>query len=96
LPPSYPLLSCATKVGITAGEAKNPTKSVPRAIKNTFWRIIFFYIVTIFLLGMCIPSNDPDLVSDDDSAATASFTIVFKLAGIEAGAHVINAIILTR
>lgn len=83
-------------MGITAGEAKNPTKSVPRAIRNTFYRIIFFYIITIFLLGMCVPSNDPDLMNDDGSAATASFTIVFKLAGIEVGAHVVNAVVLTR
>ncbi|KAI9248287.1 amino acid permease-domain-containing protein [Phascolomyces articulosus] len=81
-------------VGITAGEAKNPTKTVPRAIRNTFWRIIFFYIVTIFLLGITIPSNNPNLLSDDDSAATASFTLVFEKGGIDAGAHVINAIIL--
>ncbi|KAI8146777.1 amino acid permease/ SLC12A domain-containing protein [Fennellomyces sp. T-0311] len=82
-------------VGITAGEAKNPTKTVPRAIRNTFWRIVFFYIVTIFLLGITLPSTNPDLLNNDESAGTAAFTLVFKLAGIEAGAHVINAIILT-
>ncbi|KAL0090650.1 amino acid permease-domain-containing protein [Phycomyces blakesleeanus] len=82
-------------VGITAGEAKNPTKTVPRAIRNTFWRIIIFYICTIFLLGICIPNDYPDLTGGDGSSATASFTIVFKLAGIEAGADVINAVILT-
>ncbi|KAI8877554.1 hypothetical protein K501DRAFT_260167 [Backusella circina FSU 941] len=82
-------------VGITAGEAKNPTKTVPRAIKNTFWRIIFFYIATIFLLGMCVPYDDPRLSSSDDSAATASFTLVFTLGGIDAGAHVINAVTLS-
>jgi amino acid permease len=70
-------------VGITAGEAKNPTKTVPRAIKNTFWRILIFYVATIFLLGMCVPYNNPDLVSTESNAATASFTLVFKLAGIE-------------
>ena len=83
-------------VGITAGEAKNPTKTVPRAIRNTFWRIVFFYIVTIFLLGITLSSDNPALLNTDDSAGTAAFTLVFKLGGIEAGAHVINAIILTR
>ncbi|KAI9305031.1 amino acid permease/ SLC12A domain-containing protein [Cunninghamella echinulata] len=82
-------------VGITAGEAKNPSKTVPRAIRNVFWRIIVFYIVTIFLIGLCIPSDDPNLTNETGDAATASFTLVFQLAGIEAGAHVINAIILT-
>ncbi|KAG1105780.1 hypothetical protein G6F42_016924 [Rhizopus arrhizus] len=82
-------------VGITAGEAKNPTKTVPRAIRNTFWRIIIFYICTILLIGMCIPYDNPDLQNPDGGPGTASFTVVFKLAGIEAGAHVINAIVLT-
>ncbi|KAI7848642.1 amino acid permease/ SLC12A domain-containing protein [Circinella umbellata] len=82
-------------VGITAGEAKNPTKTVPRAIRNTFWRILFFYIVTIFLLGLTLPSDNPKLLNTDDSAGTASFTLVFEKGGIDAGAHVINAIILT-
>jgi amino acid permease len=81
-------------VGITAAEAKNPTKTVPRAIRNTFWRIIFFYIITIFLLGMCLPYNNPDLANESGDPGTASFTLVFSLAGIEAGAHVINAVIL--
>ncbi|KAG2203612.1 hypothetical protein INT47_011706 [Mucor saturninus] len=81
-------------VGITAAEAKNPTKTVPRAIRNTFWRIIFFYILTIFLLGMCLPFDNPDLANPDGDPGTASFTLVFTLAGIEAGAHVINAVIL--
>ncbi|KAI7893605.1 amino acid permease/ SLC12A domain-containing protein [Mucor mucedo] len=82
-------------VGITAGEAKNPTKTVPRAIRNTFWRIIIFYICTILLLRMCIPFDDNDLQTADGGPGTASFTLVFKLAGIAAGADVINAIVLT-
>ncbi|KAI8095505.1 amino acid permease/ SLC12A domain-containing protein [Thamnidium elegans] len=81
-------------VGITAAEAKNPTKTVPRAIRNTFWRIIFFYIITIFLLGMCLPWTDPKLANEDGDPGTASFTLVFLLAGIDVGAHIINAVIL--
>ncbi|CAO3654459.1 unnamed protein product [Mucor hiemalis] len=82
-------------VGITAGEAKNPTKTVPRAIRNTFWRIIIFYVLTILLIGMCIPYDNEDLENPDGGPGTASFTLVFKLAGISAGADVINAIVLT-
>ncbi|KAI9271489.1 amino acid permease/ SLC12A domain-containing protein [Phascolomyces articulosus] len=80
-------------VGVTAGEAKNPTKTIPRAIRNTFYRIVFFYICTIFLIGLCIPYNDARLSAGDDST-TASFTLVFELAGINGGAHFVNTIIL--
>lgn len=31
-------------VGVTVGEAQNPRKVIPRAIKLTFWRIVVFYI----------------------------------------------------
>ncbi|KAI7868638.1 amino acid permease/ SLC12A domain-containing protein [Spinellus fusiger] len=82
-------------VGVTAGEAKNPAKTIPKAIRNTFWRIIFFYIITIFLLGLCIPSTDPNLLNSAEDSATASFTLVFTLGGIDAGAHIINAVVLS-
>ncbi|KAI8887782.1 hypothetical protein K501DRAFT_174821 [Backusella circina FSU 941] len=82
-------------VGTAAGEAKNPTKSIPRAIRSVFWRILVFYIATILLISMCIPSTDPRLSFSDSDSATASFTLVFEQAGIKAGAHVINAAVLT-
>ncbi|KAI9498160.1 amino acid permease/ SLC12A domain-containing protein [Zychaea mexicana] len=81
-------------VGVTAGEAKNPTKTLPRAIRNTFYRIVFFYIVTIFLIGLCVPADNPNLSAGDESATTASFTLIFELAGINGGAHFVNAVIL--
>jgi len=37
-------------VGVTVGEAQNPRVTVPRAIRLTFYRIVFFYIVSVFLL----------------------------------------------
>ncbi|ORX60720.1 hypothetical protein DM01DRAFT_319626 [Hesseltinella vesiculosa] len=81
-------------VGITAGEASNPVKAVPRAIKNTFWRILVFYVLTILLIGMCIPYDNQDMANSDGSPSTSPFTLVFKLAGVDAGVHVVNAIVL--
>ncbi|KAG1429548.1 hypothetical protein G6F57_023120 [Rhizopus arrhizus] len=43
---------------------------------------------------MCIPYTNPDLANADGDPGTASFTIVFTLAGIEVGAHIINVVIL--
>ncbi|ORZ22949.1 amino acid permease-domain-containing protein [Absidia repens] len=81
-------------VGVTAGEARNPVKAIPRAIRNTFWRILFFYVFVIFLIGLCIPSDDARLANDDGSPSTSALTLIFELAGIEVGAHVINAVVL--
>ncbi|KAI8064475.1 amino acid permease/ SLC12A domain-containing protein [Gongronella butleri] len=82
-------------VGITAGEAQNPSKTLPRAIRNVFWRIVLFYIFTIFMLGLCVAYNDPDLNNATGDATTAAFTLVFQQAGIAAGADVVNVVILT-
>jgi amino acid permease len=44
-------------VGITAGEAKDPSKTVPKAIKGTFYRILIFYTVALLVLGLIVPYN---------------------------------------
>ncbi|KAG0373421.1 hypothetical protein BGX24_011714 [Mortierella sp. AD032] len=82
----------AELVGIAAGETKNPRKNVPRAIRQVFWRILMFYILTILIIGMTIPYNDPSLV--DGSIESSPFTLVFVHAGIEIGGHIMNAVIL--
>jgi amino acid permease len=45
-------------VAVAAGESAKPYKSVPRAIKATFLRITFFYILTILTIGLCINHAD--------------------------------------
>lgn len=47
------------------------------------------------MIGLCLSSDNDKLVNSDGGPGTAAFTLVFELAGIEAGAHVINAIVLT-
>ncbi len=42
-------------VGVTVGEAQNPRKTVPRAIKLTFFRILIFYCLSVLLVGMLVP-----------------------------------------
>jgi lysine-specific permease len=81
---------------LVAGEARNPTKAIPRAIRSVFWRIIIFYVATMLLLGMCIPYDDPRLDFTNSNAGTGSFTLIFEKAGIKAGANVINAAVFIR
>ena len=80
-------------IAITAGETKNPTKNLPRVVKNVFWRILLFYIVSVLLLGLDVPYNKPDLY--DGTTATSPFTIVFQQVGARAGGSYVNAVILT-
>ncbi|WP_238322755.1 amino acid permease [Gorillibacterium massiliense] len=83
-------------VGIAAGESENPKENVPRAVRTIFWRILFFYILAIFVIGMLIPFNDGKLaISDIEQITMSPFTIVFEKVGIAFAASVMNAVILT-
>ncbi|KAI8323543.1 lysine-specific permease [Martensiomyces pterosporus] len=83
-------------IGVTAGESKNPRRDVPRAIRSAFWRVLLFYICTIFVIGLIVPWSDPRLIdSSVDNVAQSPFVIMFQNAGINWGAHVLNAVILT-
>ncbi|CCH58497.1 hypothetical protein TBLA_0A07060 [Henningerozyma blattae CBS 6284] len=83
--------------GIVAAEAYNPRKSVPRAVKLTVWRIVIFYLVTIFLLGMCVAYNDPRLLAAKGagtSAAASPFVVAIQNSGIRVLPHIFNACVL--
>lgn len=47
---------------MTFGETPNPRKNVPRAIKQTFWRIFCFYILGVLVLGMAVPYDNKQLI----------------------------------
>ncbi|KAI9364077.1 amino acid permease/ SLC12A domain-containing protein [Pilaira anomala] len=81
-------------VGITAGESANPHKTVPAAVKQVFWRIILFYILSILIIGLIIPYTEPDLLSGSDNISVSPFTLVFKKAGASWAADMMNAVIL--
>ncbi|HCH46659.1 MAG TPA: gamma-aminobutyrate permease [Glutamicibacter sp.] len=83
-------------IGVAAGEAENPKRDIPRAIKAIFWRIMLFYIGAIFVIGMLIPYLDPSLLSSEASDITTSpFTLVFERAGVAFAAALMNAVILS-
>ncbi|KAI8638850.1 amino acid permease/ SLC12A domain-containing protein [Parasitella parasitica] len=82
-------------VGVSAGESENPRKAIPQAVKNVFVRIIFIYILSVFVMGMLIPWNDPHNLSLDGRDVTVSpFTLVFQKAGLHGADSVMNTVIL--
>ena len=83
-------------VGVTAGESENPGKAVPKAINDVFWRILLFYVLSIFVIAALIPYTSPNLLgASDGNIAMSPFTLVFQRAGLASAASVMNAIILT-
>ena len=83
-------------IGVTAGESENPGKAVPKAINDVFWRILLFYVLSIFVIAALIPYTSPNLLSSaEGDIAMSPFTLVFQRAGLASAASVMNAIILT-
>lgn len=80
-------------LGVTAGETEDPGKNIPKAVRSIFWRILLFYILAIFAIGLLIPHTDPRLLSED--VAVSPFTLVFDKLGIAFAASLMNAVILT-
>ncbi|KAK7214587.1 hypothetical protein V2G26_002590 [Clonostachys chloroleuca] len=80
-------------IAITAGETKDPTRNMPKVVKNVFWRILLFYILSILLIGLNVPYTYPNLSTK--TSHTSPFTIVFEMTGAKAAGSVINAVILT-
>lgn len=82
-------------VGIVAGESKAPEKHIPKAVRQIFWRILLFYILTICVIGVIVLYTDPNLVNNDISNITMSpFTLVFEKIGFAFAASIMNAVIL--
>ncbi|KAG9294763.1 hypothetical protein G9A89_008242 [Geosiphon pyriformis] len=81
-------------VGIAAGESSNPRKHVPKAIRQVFWRILLFYVLAIFAIGLLIPYDDPNLLNNSANAAMSPFTLVFQKTGLKAAPHLMNAVIM--
>ncbi|ORY69980.1 amino-acid permease inda1 [Pseudomassariella vexata] len=81
-------------VGLAAAESANPRKAIPQATKQVFWRIAFFYIVNLFILGLIVRSDNPRLVGSSGADTKASpFVIAIQDAGIKGLPSVMNAVI---
>jgi amino acid transporter len=79
------------------GETQSPRKAIPKAIKLTFYRILLFYVVLVFLLGMLVPYNSTKLIDSNkkgNSAAASPFVVAIQTSGIKALPGILNACIL--
>ncbi|KAK0208559.1 amino acid permease [Desarmillaria ectypa] len=82
-------------VAIAAGEAKNPRRNLPKAIRRVYIRILLFYIGGTAVIGLLVPSTDPRLDLSSGTAASSPFVIAIRNAGIGGLPSVINAALLT-
>ncbi|KAG0159653.1 hypothetical protein PDIDSM_7176 [Penicillium digitatum] len=80
--------------GLAAAEAANPAKSIPKASKQVFWRIMVFYVLGTFIVGLIVPSNADWLLGASGANTKASpFVVSIQNAGISGLPSVMNAVI---
>jgi len=81
-------------VGLAAAEADNPRKTIPKATKQVFWRISLFYVLSLLLLGIIVPSDNAGLSSASGANTKYSpFVLAFQLANINVLPSIFNAVI---
>ncbi|KAI5950968.1 HIP1 [Candida jiufengensis] len=78
---------------IAAAETSNPRKSLIKATKQIFWRILIFYMLAIVLLCFLVPYNNPQLLGNSNSSASP-FVIAIKNGGVKVLPSIFNAVIL--
>lgn len=75
-------------LGLTAGEAKNPGKTLSRAVNSVFWRILIFYVGALFVILSIYPWNE---IGREGSP----FVKTFEHMGIMRAAGIINFVVIT-
>jgi len=49
-------------ISLIGGEVQNPRRILPKAFKSTIWRVVLFYVVGAFCVGIVASSDDPNLL----------------------------------
>lgn len=80
--------------GLAAAETADPRKQIHKAAKQVFFRIAFFYVVNLFILGLIVPSDSDVLLGSSGANTKASpFVLAIELAGIKVLPTIFNVVI---
>ena len=75
-------------LGITAGEAENPDKTIPKAVNQVIYRILIFYVGTMIVLMTLWPWNEV-------GTEASPFVQIFENTGFTGAANLLNFVVLT-
>lgn len=75
-------------VGVAAGETDNPRKVIPKAVNSVGWRIAIFYVGSVLLLTMLLPSSMY-------KSGTSPFVTALEKIGIPASAQIMSVVLIT-
>ncbi|WP_199096592.1 amino acid permease [Dyella sp. ASV21] len=75
-------------VGIAAGEAANPERTIPRAVNSVLWRILIFYVGSLFVIMAIYPWTGL-------GEHRSPFVTTFAKLGIPQAAGLIHFVVIT-
>jgi amino acid transporter, AAT family len=78
-------------IAVTAGEAQHPEVTIPRAMRNIVYRLIFFYVLAITIMVTMVPWNQ----TGASTLSGSPFVMAFAAAHIPFAASIMNFVVLT-
>ncbi|KAJ5305057.1 uncharacterized protein N7443_004717 [Penicillium atrosanguineum] len=87
--------SSVETISMAAAETYAPRRNIPKAAKRVFVRVLLFYVISVFMITLLVPSDDPMLLRSTGTAAQSPFLIAAQRAGVKVVPHIINAIVLS-
>jgi L-asparagine transporter-like permease len=78
-------------IAVTAGEAQEPTQSIPRAMRTIVFRLIVFYVFAVAIMLAMTPWNR----TGSTSLGGSPFVRAFATAGIPYAASIMNLVVIT-
>jgi amino acid transporter, AAT family len=79
-------------IAVTAGEAERPEVTIPRAMRNIVYRLIFFYVLAIAIMVTMVPWNQ---IGSASTVTGSPFVTAFAAAHIPYAAGIMNFVVLT-
>ena len=85
-------------IGLLAEETERQRETLPFAVRRVSYRIVFYYVAAIFVLGLNVSVNDPILgniaYGSLGGGLYSPFVLMVQRAGFLKAQHFVNAIIL--
>jgi L-asparagine transporter-like permease len=78
-------------IAVTAGEAERPDVTIPRAMRNIVYRLIFFYVLAIAVMVTMVPWDQ----ASSSKISGSPFVAAFAAARIPFAAGIMNFVVLT-
>lgn len=78
-------------IAVTAGEAERPEVTIPRAMRNIVYRLIFFYVLAIAIMVTMVPWDQ----ATGSSLSGSPFVTAFAAARVPFAAAIMNFVVLT-